>query len=525
MTSIQRYTLAATGLGLFMIFLDALIVNVGLPAIQAEFRVGEAGLQWVVTAYSLGMAVFIMSSATLADLHGRRRLYVAGIVLFTAASIACGLAPNLAALNVARGVQGAAAAAVTVTSLALVSAAFPEAKAKARAIGIWTAIAGVANAVGPTVGGILIETVGWRSIFWVNVPFGVVVTLLTLRHVAESRDDHPRTLDLVGQALFMATVGAFAYAVIEGPKRGWVAPVIVGLFAVTAVTLAAFILFEKRSADPMMDLTLFRDSTYSMAIVTMCAVLFSFYGMLLVTTQYLQNVRGFSPVDTGLFLLPFSVAMLVGSPLSGRLVGRIGAVIPIRLGLAMMMSGIVVLIVGTARHPAFVATGLAIVGFGFALCATPITSLAMTSVSPDRAGMASGIMSAQRAIGSTLGFAVMGSVFAAWLSATLDADLERAIPDAAERRAVSAAIVADANPRAHVAEISPARAIHHPDSATEAAILAIADADFVQGIRAALVLAIVLLGAVFVAGLVWFPRGAGAAIADAEREARRVDER
>ena len=523
MTSVQRHTLVATGLGLFMIFLDALIVNVGLPAIQAEFRVGEAGLQWVVTAYSLGMAVFIMSSATLADLHGRRRLYLAGIALFTAASIACGLAPDLDALNVARGVQGAAAAAVTVTSLALVSAAFPDAKAKARAIGIWAAIAGVANAVGPTVGGFLIETVGWRSIFWVNVPFGVVVTLLALRHVAESRDDHPRTLDLVGQALFMAMVGAFAYAVIEGPKRGWLAPVIVGLFAVTAVTLAAFIVYEKRSADPMMDLTLFRDRTYSMAIVTMCVALFTFYGMLLVTTQYLQNVRGFSPVDTGLFLLPFSLAMLVAAPLSGHLVGRIGAVIPIRLGLAIMIAGIVVLIVGTARHPVLVTTGLAVVGFGFALCGTPITSLAMTSVSPNRAGMASGIMSAQRAIGSTLGFAVMGSVFAAWLSATLDADLVRAVPDAQERRAVSASIVAGVNPRAYVAEIGPARPVRHADPATEAAILAVAVAAFVQGIRVGLGLAIVLLAAVFVAGLFSFPRGAGAAMADAQQDAKRVD--
>ena len=520
MTSIQRLSLAATGLGLFMIFLDALIVNVGLPAIQAEFRVGEAGLQWVVTAYSLGMAVFIMSAATLPDLHGRRRLYLWGIALFTAASIACGLAPDLATLNVARGVQGAAAAAVSVTSLALVSAAFPDAKTKARAIGIWAAIAGVANAVGPAVGGILIETVGWRSIFWVNVPFGMIVTWLTLRYVAESRDDHPRTLDLVGQGLFMVMVGAFAFAVIEGPKLGWTAPVIVALFAVTAVTLAAFVAYEKASADPMMDLTLFRDPTYAMAIVTICVALFTFYGMLLITTQYLQNVRGFSPVDTGLFLLPFSLAMLIAAPLAGHLVGRIGAVIPIRVGLAIMMAGIVVLIVGTARHPVFIAAGLAAAGFGFALCGTPITSLAMTSVPANRGGMASGIMSAQRAIGSTMGFAVMGSVFAAWLAATLDADLVRAVPDAQERRAIAASIVADANPRAHVAEIAPARPIRHSD----AAIVAVAVTDFVQGIRVALSLAIFLLAAVFVAGLVWFPRGAGAAIADAQREALRVNE-
>jgi len=194
MTPLQRWTLAATGLGLFMIFLDALIVNVGLPAIQADFQVGEAGLQWVVAAYSLGMAVFIMSSATLADVHGRRRLYLIGVIVFTAASIACGLAPSIEALNVARGIQGAAAATVNVTSLALLSAAFPELAAKARAIGIWAAIAQVANGVGPTLGGFLIEWIGWRAIFWVNAPIGLVVIAMTLRFVAESRDERPRRL-------------------------------------------------------------------------------------------------------------------------------------------------------------------------------------------------------------------------------------------------------------------------------------------------------------------------------------------
>lgn len=212
----QRATLVATGLGLFMIFLDALIVNVGLPEIQRAFAVGEAGLQWVVAAYSLGMAMFIMSAATLADLHGRRRWYLIGITVFTMASVACGLAPSLEVLNVARGVQGVAAATANVTSLALVSHAFPDPKQKARAIGIWTAIASIGTAVGPTLGGFLVEHWGWRSIFLVNVPVGIVVVAMTLRFVAESRDDRPRTLDLPGQLLFIATVGAFAYAVIEG---------------------------------------------------------------------------------------------------------------------------------------------------------------------------------------------------------------------------------------------------------------------------------------------------------------------
>ena len=252
-------SLVATGLGLFMIFLDALVVNVALPQIQRDYAVGEAGLQWVVAAYSLGMAVFIMTGATLADLHGRRRVYLFGIAVFTLASVACGLAPSLEFLNVARGVQGMAAAAANVTSLALVSAAFPEPKSKARAIGIWTAIASLGTAIGPTLGGLMVEHWGWRSVFLINVPVGITVVWLTLRFVAESRDERPRTLDPVGQLLFIAAVGTFAYAVIAGPQAGWLSGRIVALFVLAALATFAFVRWERRSADPMMDISLFRD--------------------------------------------------------------------------------------------------------------------------------------------------------------------------------------------------------------------------------------------------------------------------
>jgi len=518
----QRATLIATGLGLFMIFLDALIVNVGLPEIQRAFAVGEAGLQWVVAAYSLGMAMFIMTAATLADLHGRRRWYLIGITVFTVASVACGLAPSLEVLNIARGVQGVAAATANVTSLALVSHAFPDPKQKARAIGIWTAIASVGTAVGPTLGGFLVEHWGWRSIFLVNVPVGIVVVAMTLRFVAESRDERPRTLDLPGQLLFVITVGAFAYGVIEGPQRGWLSPLILALFAITVGGTIAFLRAERRSSDPMMDVTLFRDPAYALAIGTICAVLFTIYGMLLLTTQFLQNVRGYPPQVTGLMMLPFSASVTIVSPLVGRMVGRFGARPPILVGLACMIVGLVVLMIGGHGSTWVVIAGLGITGCGGALCLTPITTLAMTSVPPQRAGMASGIMSAQRAIGSTVGFAVMGSVLAAWLSATLQSDLVPVVRDPAERRAVAQAIVASANPRAHVAEIGPRQPIAYPDAATQAAIVAVAEVDFVQGIRAALGLAAMVLAAVLLAGWRWFPRGGEALIADAEHEEARL---
>src|SRR5947207_2264591 len=522
MTTAQRFTLLATGLGLFMIFLDALIVNVALPAIQADFHVGESGLQWVVTTYSIGMAVAIMSAATLADLHGRRKLYIAGIAVFTASSIGCGMAPTLDVLNVARTVQGIAAATVNVTSLALVSAAFPEPKQKARAIGIWTAIASTAMAIGPTLGGLLVQTSGWRSIFLVNVPVGIVAVFVTLRFVAESRDPRERRFDVAGQVLFALAVGSFAYAVIDGPKVGWSSMRIIALFIVAFAALAAFIRYERPSQDPMMDLTLFRDRTYSLAIITIFSVLFSIYGMLLVTTQYLQNVRGYSPTDTGLLLLPFSVTMTIVSLKAGRLVGKVGTRLPILFGLSSLIAGLAIMIVSMPVSMVAVVVGLVFAALGGALCLTPITSLAMTAVPPERAGMASGLMSAQRAIGSTVGFAVLGSILAAWLATTLDRDLAAVLPDKAQRRDVAMAIIGNANPRAYAAEIGPRRPIQHESAALRDGILLAADADFVQGIRLALASAVGLLAIVLAAGIVWFPPHKEA-IADAEHEATKLE--
>jgi len=522
MTRTQRFTLAATGLGLFMIFLDALIVNVALPSIQADFRVGESGLQWVVTAYSLGMAVAIMSAGTLADLHGRKRLYLAGIALFTASSIACGLAGSLDVLNGARAIQGVAAATVNVTSLALVSAAFTDPKLKAWAIGIWTAIASTAMAIGPTLGGLIVQKSGWRLIFLVNVPVGLAVLALTARFVDESRDGKPRRFDVSGQLLFVAAVGAFAFAVIEGPRAGWRSTEIVALFAVSLVSLAAFVRVEQSSRDPMMDLTLFRDRTYSLAIVTIFTVLFAVYGMLLVITQYLQNVRGFSPTAAGLLLLPYSATCTVVSLRAGKLTGIVGSRRLILAGLCSQIVGFGLLIAGMGHRTPVVVVGLVFSSLGSALCLTPITSLAMTAVPPERAGMASGIMSAQRALGSTVGFAVLGSVLAASLTTTLSAHLAQALPNPVERREVTETIIGNANPRAYVAEIGPGRPIVHMDAATRAAILAAADRDFVEGIRWSLSCAIVLLAIVLAAGYAGFPRGRGV-LADAAQEAKRLE--
>jgi MFS family permease len=309
--------------------------------------------------------------------------------------------------------------------------------------------------------------------------------------------------------------------VIEGPKAGWLSAEIIALFLLAAGALTAFIRCERRSADPMMDLTLFTDRTYRLAIGTIFAVLFAVYGMLLVTTQYLQNVRGFSPIDTGLLLLPYSATATIVSLKVGGLVGRIGARPPILFGLVSLMVGLVVMALGVQAGTVVLSIGLVFTALGCSLCMTPTTSLAMTAVPRERAGMASGIMSAQRAIGSTVGFAVLGSILAAWLGATLDRDLSAVLPEVSQRRDVAAKIVESANPRAYAAEIGPGRPIPAATDAIRAAILTAANADFIRGIQVALATAIALLSIVLAAGYAGFPRGA-AAMSDVQHEATKL---
>jgi MFS family permease len=310
--------------------------------------------------------------------------------------------------------------------------------------------------------------------------------------------------------------------VIEGPHAGWLSWEILMLFVVAGAALLAFIFCEDKSADPMMDLKLFGDRTYSLAIISIFAAMFAVYGMTLMITQYMQNVRGFSPTDAGLLLLPYSMSLMIVSLTAGRLAGLVGSRRLILLGLALLIIGFAVLIGGLHASTVFVGVGLLFVGVGVGLCLTPITSLAMTAVPPERAGMASGIMSAQRALGSTVGFAVLGSVLAATLTMTLSAHLAGALPNRTERKEVVATIIGNANPRAYSAEIGPGRPIKHLDAATQKAILAAADNDFVEGIRFSLAIAIVFLALVLAAGIAWFPRGNGS-IADAEREARALE--
>jgi EmrB/QacA subfamily drug resistance transporter len=513
-TARQRLTLLATGIGLFMIFLDATIVNVALPDIQKDFGAGEQGLQWVVAAYSLTMAMFIMSAATQADRSGRRKVFIIGTAIFAAASALCAVAPDLFILNVGRGIQGVGAATVNVASLALVSAAFPDPRKKARAIGIWTGIASVGLAIGPTVGGFLTESVGWRSIFLVNVAIGAACIVMVRAWVDESRDPNAREVDVAGELLFIGGVGTLTYALIEGPHTGWRSPTILTLFALAFACTVLFIWRELRAREPMMDVRVFRDRVYSVAILTLFAVMFAVYGLLLIITQYFQNVRGYSPERAGVLMLAFTAPTIVLAPIAGNLAARSGGRGPTLGGVSLLVLGLFVVGAGVGGSLAIVVVGLLFVGAASGLAIAPTTNVAMASIPPERSGMASGIMSAQRALGSTAGFAIMGSVLAAVVATTLPAKFAPFISGPARTDAVSA-VVNDANPRAVVSIIGPGRPL--PDAVLQRdELVDAADDAFTQGIRIALLVGGALSVAVLVAGFLVFPKGTGEVTAERE---------
>jgi EmrB/QacA subfamily drug resistance transporter len=499
------WTLTATGLGLFMVLLDATIVNVALPDIQHHFAVGESGLQWVAASYSVTMAMFMMTGATFGDLRGRRRAYIVGLVLFCVASAGCGLAPSFAVLVGARAIQGIGAAVVNVSSLALVGAAYPDPLQKARAIGTWTGIAGLGLAIGPTLGGVLTENVGWRSIFLFNPIVGALAVVLTLRFVSESRDPTPRSFDTRGQLLFIVGIGALTFALIQAPQSGWLSALFIGPIIIAAVVLVAFVRAELGSDDPMMEVRLFENKVYTASIYAVFGILFCVYGTLLIVTQYFQNVQRYSPEKAGFLMLAFTLPAVVLAPISGRIATARGARGPALTGIAFTALGAAIFAAHSGSGLAVTLLALLAIGTGAGFGIAAATGAAMGGVPPERSGMASGILSSQRALGSTAGFAIMGSVLAAAVSIGLPHRLEPLIPDQARRDAVVERVVEDANPQAVTSLIGPGRPL--PDNVSEdQRVLAETDDAFITGVQVAMLVGFVVALSAFVLGWVAFPR-------------------
>jgi EmrB/QacA subfamily drug resistance transporter len=395
----------------FMLLLDITIVNVALPAIEKALNASFSDLQWVVDAYALALATCVLTAGALADLYGRRRIFVIGIVLFTIASAACGVANDPLFLIIARGLQGIGGAAMFATALALISQEF-HGKERGTAFGIWGATIGLAVAIGPLVGGMLTSWLSWRWIFLVNIPIGIAAVALALTKLRESSDPEHSRLDPIGLATLTSGLFCLILALIEGNSRGWSSGLIIGLFVAAAVLLTAFVIAEAAQETSMIDLTLFRRPAFVGAQITAFAISSTLFAMFLYLTLYMQDVLRLTPLQTGVRFLPLSFVSFVAAPLAGRLSARVPIRLLLGFGLALcaaslwLMSGITVDSGWTTLLAGFVVGG---VGIGFVNA--PLATTAVSTVRQERAGMASGLNNTFRQLGIATGIAALGAIF------------------------------------------------------------------------------------------------------------------
>ena len=408
---------------LFITYLDSTILNVALPTIQADLHASLAGLQWVADAYLLVVASLLMLTGSMADRFGRKRLFLAGLSGFSLGSLLCSLAPDTGSLIALRMLQGVGGSMLTPISLSIVRNVFTDPRERAQALGIWSGIFGVATACGPVIGGVLVSEVGWRSVFWVNVPIGVAMILAARRYVPESRAPHPRPVDVPGQLLMIALLGTLTYAVIQGPDYGWTSPPILALFAVSLVTAVAFACVERRRGDAaLLELRFFRSPPFTGASVIAVLSFVVLAGFLFVITLYLQQVRGDSPLEAGLTLLPATIVMAAAAPVAGHLTGHRGPRIPLVLSGVLMAVGAALLLWLSPSTPLWLLTlALAVLGAGLGLVNPPITNTGVSGMPPSQAGVAAAVISATRQFGSVLGVAVMGAMLTSGVRARMAA--------------------------------------------------------------------------------------------------------
>ena len=412
-SAVRKGTLAAASLGMGVVQLDVFVVNVGVRQIGAALGGGTSGLQWVVSAYTLMFAALILTGGALGDRFGARRMFTAGFVVFVAASLGCGLASGLAALIAARAVQGAGAALLAGCSLALISHVFTDAAGRARAVAVWAAGAAAALSAGPVIGGALIAALGWRSIFFINLPVGAAGVLLTRGYAPET---HPsgRRIDLPGQVSAIVALGALTWALIQGGTAGFASPAILAGFAAAVVAGAVFCVAETYSAAPMLPLSLFRRPAFAAPAFLGLLVNVAFYGLIFCLSLLFQQQDGYSALRAGLAFLPMSAAVLAANLTAGRLGPLIGTRRVIWAGLAGMAAGCAGLLVTGPGTPFIEIAGqLVVLGGGIGLLVPPMTSELMGSVDRSRSGMASGTLNTMRQAGSVLGVAVFGSLVAA----------------------------------------------------------------------------------------------------------------
>ncbi|MBA3376045.1 MAG: MFS transporter [Actinobacteria bacterium] len=406
------FTLAAVSFGLFMIMLDNTVVNVALPSIQRDLGTDLSALQWIVTGYALTFAALMLIGGNVADAYGRRLIFVVGIAVFTSASLWCGLADSGDELITARVLQGAGAALMNPATLSIIAATFPPHQ-RGTAIGIWAGVSALALAIGPLVGGLITEHLDWSWIFFVNIPVGIVAIAASFLFIDESRDETHVRLDLPGLATSAIGLFAFTYALIEANTYGWASARILGAFAVAGVSIVAFILLERYQRAPMLPLDLFRSRTYAGANLVMLLVALAMFGVFFFLSLYMQNVLGYSAVQTGAAFLPMTILIILIAPVAGKTSDRFGSRGLMTVGMILIAAQLLYFSrLGVDASfwnllPAFLVGGV-----GMALTMTPSAAAATRSVSVDKAGVGAAVLNASRQVGGSLGIALIGAIMA-----------------------------------------------------------------------------------------------------------------
>jgi EmrB/QacA subfamily drug resistance transporter len=396
---------------LFIVGLDVTVVNVALPSIARDLHAGIPELQWTIDAYTVVIASLLMLAGSTADRLGRKRVFVLGISIFSGASLLCSLAPTAGLLIAFRALQAVGGSMMNPVAMSIITNTFTDPRERAQAVGVWGAMFGISLALGPVVGGALVSAVDWRAIFWINVPVGIAAIALTLRFVPESRAPHPRRFDPVGQLCVMALFAGLTYGIIEAPSHGWSSPRILAAFAAAAVALVTLLLYEPRREQPLIDLRFFRSIPFSAAMVISVAAFAAFGGFLFMNTLYLQQVRSLTPLDAGLYLLPMAVVIMFISPLSGRIVGRRGARLPLAVaGVALVAACAVLSGLEPTTPVVRLFAGYALFGLGFGFVNAPITNTAVSGMPRAQAGVAAALATTSRQVGQTLGVAVVGAI-------------------------------------------------------------------------------------------------------------------
>jgi EmrB/QacA subfamily drug resistance transporter len=396
---------------IFVVVMDISIVNVALPSIRRELHASVSGLQWTVDAYTLVLASFLVLAGSTADRVGRRRVFQVGLAAFGLGSLLCSLAPGTGWLIAARVLQAVGGTMLNPVAMSIVANTFPEPAERARAIGVFGSVSGLSLGLGPVLGGALVDGLGWRSIFWVNVPIVVAAIVCAARFVPESRAARARRVDPVGQILVILVLGSVVYAIIESSRLGWSSPVIRLLLATAVVAALGILVYEPRRADPLLELRLFRSVPFLAAILMALFALCAFGAFLFVTTLYLQTVRGLSPLDAGLCLLPVGVLIIALSPVTGRMVGRRGPRVPLIVaGTALALGGGASLWLGPATPLPWVLAIYLLFGIALGTVNPPITNSAVSGMPASMAGVAASLASTGRQTGTTLGVAISGTI-------------------------------------------------------------------------------------------------------------------